>query len=72
LTPSGGQSRGAVMKNDFSPNLELAAVTTRSSHHRMSMISVVAGLGQLPLNVTRHGGNEGQGHVPLCKLADRL
>ena len=25
------QSRGAVKKNDFSPNLELAAVTTRSS-----------------------------------------
>ena len=25
----------------------------------MSMISVVVGLGQLPLNVTRHGGNEG-------------
>ena len=39
---------------------------------RMSMISVVARLGQLPLNVTRHGGNEGKGHVPPCRLADRL
>ena len=36
------------------------------------MILVVSGLGQLPLDVTRHGGNEGQGHVPPCKLADRL